>query len=151
MADTRARLGGDLAPETGEPAPAAVPVAPALRLADLATGAALLAGFTVLGRVGGRLQSLVPDTVAGFLLLTVALLAVERRPAWRRPVAGGVVPLARLLLRHMGLLFVPAGVAGLRGMLDMPARLLAPVLLALLVSTLLGLAATALVTGWRRA
>ena len=144
-APTRRALGGDLAPATTEPAPAA------RRVIDVAVGAAVLAAFTALGRASGHVQTLVPSTVAGFLLLTVALVVAERRPAWRRRVAHGVVPVARLLIRHMGLLFVPAGVTGLRGLLDLPSREGLAVATALLVSTLLGLAATALVTGWRRA
>lgn len=159
MVSARERLGGDLAPATADAAAgarsaesevAAVRLARP-RLRDLAGGAAALVAFTALGRESGHLQSLIPGTVAGFLLLTVALVVAERRPAWRRPVAAGVVPLAGLLLRHMGLLFAPVGVVGLQGLIDLPSRQAGPALLALVASTLLGLAATALVTGWGRA
>lgn len=133
----REALGGDLAPGTDAPSPAAP------RLRDLALGAATLAAFTAIGVASGRAQSFMPGEVAGFLALTVALVLAERRPALHRAASRGLVPLARLLLRHMGLLFVPAGVAGVHGLLALPSRDAGPVLLALVVSTVLGLAAAA--------
>ena len=138
-ASVREELGGDLAPGTDE----ALPASP--RGHDLALGVAVLAAFTAIGVASARAQSLVPGAVAGFLGLTLALAIVERRPGLHRVVTRGLVPLAQILLRHMGLLFVPAGVVGVQGLLALPPRDVLPVILALAVSTLLGIAATALV------
>ncbi len=137
--EARDELGGDLAPATAEPARVRA------RLPDLVLGAAVLAVFTALGAASAHLQSLIPGSVAGLLLLTIALGVLEGRGGLHRVVTRGLVPLARVLLGHMGLLFVPAGVVGVQGLLALPARDVMPVLLALVLSTLLGLAATALV------
>ncbi len=143
--DQREALGGDLAP-----AAAADNAPPSARAPDLLLAMALIAAFTAIGEASARAQSLVPGAVAGFLALTVALALVERRPGLHRGITRGLVPLAGLLLRHMGLLFVPAGVAGVQGLLALPARDALPVILALVLSTLLGIAATALVMERRR-
>ena len=153
----RQELGGDQAPGTEDASrtDAAPGTNEALRLASprlpaLALAAFVLAALTLLGAAIGRVQSFVPGAVAGFLALTVALAALERRPGLHRSVTSGLVPLARVLLGHMGLLFVPAGVAGVQGLLALPARDALPVVLALAVSTLLGMAVAALVMGRRR-
>jgi len=82
-----------------------------------------------------------PGPVIGLFLLALALAA---RPAWRSPgldqVSGG-------LLRHMGLLFVPAGV-GLIDHLDLLRAETLPLLGGLVGSTLLSLVATALILEW---
>lgn len=82
-----------------------------------------------------------PGPVIGLFLLAL-LLAV--RPAGQSrsmdQVAGG-------LLRHMGLLFVPAGV-GLIDHLDLLRAETLPLLAGLVGSTLLSLAGTALVMEW---
>jgi holin-like protein len=94
--------------------------------------------------VGTGLQIAVlplPGPVIGLFLLAL-LLAV--RPVWRPTaldkVAGG-------LLRHMGLLFVPAGV-GLIDHLDLLRTQTVPLLVGLVGSTLLALVVTALVMEW---
>jgi holin-like protein len=69
-----------------------------LALAGL--GAFLAAGTLIAD--GARLP--VPGSVLGMVLLTAALQLRWIRLAWVRPAAD-------LLLRHMGLLFVPPGVA----------------------------------------
>ena len=79
-----------------------------------------------------------PGPVIGLFLLAVPLAL---RPAWQKSgldrVAGG-------LLRHMGLLFVPAGV-GMIDHLDILRAETVPLLLGLIGSTLLSLVVTALV------
>ena len=95
--------------------------------------------------VGAGLQSVahlpLPGPVIGLFLLAVGLVA---RPVWRSPgldrVSGG-------LLRHMGLLFVPAGV-GLIDHLDLLRAETLPLLGGLVGSTLLSLVATALILEW---
>lgn len=89
-----------------------------------------------------------PGAVTGFLTLALAL--VERQAGLHRVVTRGMVPLARVRLGHMGLLFVPAGVVGVQGLPALPGRDVRPVILALAVSTLPGIAATSLVMErWR--
>jgi putative effector of murein hydrolase LrgA (UPF0299 family) len=82
-----------------------------------------------------------PGPVIGLFLLALLLAA---RPAWQShsmdQVAGG-------LLRHMGLLFVPAGV-GLIDHLDLVRAETLPLVAGLVGSTLLSLVATALIMEW---
>lgn len=142
--DARRALGGDLAPAADSvPAerkpPPLRPDAP-----DLALACAVLGVFTALGLAIGRAQALVPGAVAGFFLLTVALAAAERRAALRARLERGLVPVARVLLSHMGLLFVPAGVAGVHGLFALPGRAALAVSVALLASTGAALLGTAL-------
>ena len=82
-----------------------------------------------------------PGPVIGLFLLAL-LLAV--RPAWQ---SRGLDQVAGGLLRHMGLLFVPAGV-GLIDHLDLLRTETVPLLAGLAGSTLLSLAGTALVMEW---
>ena len=82
-----------------------------------------------------------PGPVIGLFLLALLLAA---RPAWR---SRGLDPVAGGLLRHMGLLFVPAGV-GLIDHLDLVRTQTLPLLAGLVGSTLLTLAVTALVMEW---
>lgn len=82
----------------------------------------------------------VPGPVVGLLLLAVLL--------WRWPRA--VAPLenaAATLHKHLALLFVPAGVGVVQyvGLLQQEAL---PIVVALVLSTVLGLAVTAGVTAW---
>jgi holin-like protein len=90
------------------------------------------------GEVTARSVSLpLPGPVVGLVLLLVWLLARRRAPgAGLRQVSGW-------LLGHFGLLFVPAGV-GVITQLDVIEANWLPLLVAIPVSTLLGL----LVTGW---
>jgi holin-like protein len=82
-----------------------------------------------------------PGSVIGLFLLALLLAT---RPVWQTPgldrVAGG-------LLRHMGLLFVPAGV-GLIDHLDLVRAQTLPLVVGLVGSTLLTLVATALIMEW---
>jgi holin-like protein len=66
---------------------------------------AVLVAFQAAGSLSAGLLGLpVPGSVLGMVLLTLALQLRLVRVAWVRPAAD-------LLLRHMGLLFVPPGVA----------------------------------------
>ena len=82
-----------------------------------------------------------PGPVIGLFLLALLLAA---RPAWR---SRGLDPVAGGLLRHMGLLFVPAGV-GLIDHLDLVRTQTLPLMAGLVGSTLLTLVVTALVMEW---
>lgn len=97
-----------------------------------------LLGFQLIGEALARtLQLPVPGPVVGMLLLLVAL--VLRRgtpPAWLEPSSNA-------LLQHLGLLFVPAGI-GIIAYTSLLARGWLPILLTLVLSTVLTLAATAL-------
>ena len=86
----------------------------------------------------------VPGPVAGMLLL---LLALNAQPV-RVPVAAA----ADALLAHLSLLFVPVGV-GVIAHLALVSQFGARLLLVVVLSTLLGMAATALLLRrlWRRA
>ncbi|MCC7327491.1 MAG: CidA/LrgA family protein [Burkholderiales bacterium] len=82
----------------------------------------------------------IPGPVAGMALLTVALLVRGGAPAAMSVAADG-------LARHLSLLFVPAGV----GVMLHAARLASewlPIVVALGVSTVLAIAATALTFQW---
>jgi putative effector of murein hydrolase LrgA (UPF0299 family) len=94
--------------------------------------------FQLAGEVSVLLLDLpVPGPVAGMLMLYAALLG-------RRSLAGRLEPSATALLSHLSLLFVPAGV----GVMVHAGRLGAqwwPIAAALVLSTLLTLAVSALV------
>lgn len=107
----------------------------------------LLAGFTWLllfqcaGEALVRLAGLpIPGPVAGMSLLVAALLVRSRPPEALATAADG-------LARHLSLLFVPAGV----GVMLYVARLAdewLPIVVALVVSTVLAIAATAWTFQW---
>jgi putative effector of murein hydrolase LrgA (UPF0299 family) len=82
----------------------------------------------------------VPGAVMGLLLLLGALFLAHHVPQSLEDVSA-------FLLRHLNLFFVPAGV-GLMAYTGLVARDLWPILAALFLSTLLGLAVTALVFSW---
>jgi putative effector of murein hydrolase LrgA (UPF0299 family) len=82
----------------------------------------------------------VPGPVVGMLLLFLTLLARGRVGAQLESTATG-------LLSHLSLLFVPAGV-GVLVHIDMIANEWLPIMTALILSTLLTLAVTALVMKW---
>lgn len=77
----------------------------------------------------------VPGPVFGMALLFVLMLASPR-------IAGAVIPTAEGILRHLSLLFVPAGV-GVVGHLPLLAANGLGVALALIVSTILAIGAGA--------
>lgn len=94
--------------------------------------------FQLIGEVLSRLLALpVPGPVLGMLLLFVAL---SLRPA----LADGLRDTAGSLLQHLSLLFVPAGVGVMLHFPRMADEWL-PIAVALIVSTVLALAVTALV------
>ncbi|MBA1149045.1 CidA/LrgA family protein [Ectothiorhodospiraceae bacterium WFHF3C12] len=98
----------------------------------------LLLGCQLLGEVlAGLLALPVPGPVIGLVLL-FAVLAI------RGGVGDGVGELANALLRHLSLLFVPAGVGIMRHM-DRVAADWLPIAATLVGSTLLTLAVTAAV------
>ena len=93
--------------------------------------------FQFAGEALSRLAGLpVPGPVVGLALLVLAALAW---PALQREVEG----VADLLLRHLSLLFVPAGV-GVLQYLDLLRREWLPLLAVVVISTALTLAVSAL-------
>lgn len=107
----------------------------------------LVAGFTWLllfqcaGEALVRLAGMpVPGPVAGMALLALALLARRRAPASLTVAADG-------LARHLSLLFVPAGVGVMLHVHRLASEWL-PIAAALLVSTVLAIAATAWTFAW---
>lgn len=108
-------------------------------------GFVILLVFMWLG--GAARQALflpLPGPVVGFALLALALIALEQGfGRGYESIFGSVGPVARGLLNHMGLLFVPAGV-GIINEGEVLQKDWLPILLGVLFSTILGLAAT----GW---
>lgn len=98
---------------------------------------AVLLGFQLAGEAIARAAGLtLPGPVIGMALFLAALLASPR-------LAGFVAPVARGLLAHLSLLFVPAGV-GIVGHLGRLGAEGAALAAAILVSTVLAIAAGAL-------
>jgi len=103
-------------------------------------GFALLLGLQFLGEVLARGLGLpIPGNVLGMGLLLIALLLGWIEEGWIRDAA-------ELLLSHMALLFVPAGV-GVMVYFDLLRREWLAILIALVVSTFVVMA----VTGWTEA
>lgn len=97
----------------------------------------LLAG-QLLGQIVADLFGLpVPGPVLGFAIMFLLLIA-------RPPLAAALAPAADGLLRHLGLLFVPAGV-GIILYFDLLRAEWLPLVVSVVVSTLIGMAATALI------
>ena len=104
---------------------------------DALRGLALLLVLQVAGDgLAHGLRLPVPGPVLGMVLLMIAL----RLPALRAAVQA----IAELLLAHLSLLFVPVGV-GVVTHLDLLARSGVPLLVAIVASTWIGMAVTALV------
>jgi len=104
----------------------------------------LLALVYVGGDARKALHLSLPGPVIGLALLATGVLLVERFHSWsHRHLTLHLVPVSRLLVSHMGLLFVPAGV-GIITEGDALRREWLPMVAALVGSTLLGLVAT----GW---
>lgn len=98
----------------------------------------LLLVYQLAGEVIVQLTGLpVPGPVLGMLLLFVTLAARGGAPQWLRDTCNG-------LLAHLSLLFVPAGVGVLLHFQRLGAEWL-PIVVALVASTVLTIAVTALV------
>jgi len=115
---------------------------PALRLI---VGVSILLVFGLAGnRLHARYSIPLPGAVVGLVLLAGALAIARRISASRMKwFAESVAPASRVLLNHLGLLFVPAGCAVVTEA-DVLRRNWIPIVTALVVSTTLGLA----VCGW---
>jgi holin-like protein len=111
----------------------------------LIVGLLVLLGFQLLGE-GLRLalHLPLPGPVVGMLLLAAVLAARSAGSPPQGADSGRLDRVAGLLLEHMGLLFVPAGV-GLVAELPLLRQEWAPLLGGVLGSTLLGLVTTAAV------
>ncbi len=100
-------------------------------------GLALLLAFQSVGELIARGLSLpIPGPVIGMILLLLAL----RVPLVREPVAA----CANFLLTHLSLLFVPVGV-GVMTHLDLVTQYGGRMLVAIVLSTWIGIVVTALV------
>lgn len=98
---------------------------------------ALLLGFQLAGEVTARALGLtLPGPVLGMAFLLVAMIAAPRLAETVRAAAQG-------LLSHLSLLFVPAGV-GVVGHLERLGADGGPILIAIVLSTILAIAAGAL-------
>ncbi|MGY4350199.1 holin-like protein [Bradyrhizobium sp. GM7.3] len=89
----------------------------------------------------------VPGPVIGMSILVAALAFRKRRASSGSPIMGSLEQTAETLIRHMGLLFVPAGV-GLVAEIDVLWSEWLPIAAGLIGSTLLSLAVTGLVMHW---
>lgn len=102
---------------------------------------ATLLVFQLAGEFLNRFLGLpLPGPVLGMALLLLGLLLLKDAPAWLESTSDN-------LLRHLSLLFVPASV-GLVQYLDRIGAEWLPILAALLLSTILGIAASALTFVW---
>ncbi|MEL6350664.1 MAG: CidA/LrgA family protein [Cyanobacteria bacterium J06627_28] len=101
-------------------------------------GLTVLCLFQLMGEISVRLLKLpVPGAVVGMLFLFFMLLT-------RRRVSHSVETASTELLSHLSLLFVPAGV-GIIAHFNQLASEWVPISIALVLSTLITLAATALI------
>jgi holin-like protein len=106
-------------------------------VSDALTGFTWLLVFQCAGEALVRLAGLpIPGPVAGMALLFAALLVRGKAPNALAAAAGG-------LGQHLSLLFVPAGVGVMMYVSQVTAEWL-PIAVALVVSTVLAMAATAL-------
>lgn len=102
---------------------------------------AVLLAFQLVGEVAVQLSGIpVPGPVVGMVLLFIAL-------RWRESLPDALRTTAETLLSHLSLLFIPAGV----GIIQHGARLAdewLALLAAMVLSTLITVAVTALVMQW---
>jgi holin-like protein len=89
----------------------------------------------------------VPGPVIGMSIVAAALAFGKEGPIDRPAIADGLERTAETLIRHMGLLFVPAGV-GLIAEIGVLRSQWLPIAAGLVGSTLLSLAVTGLVMHW---
>lgn len=102
---------------------------------------AVLLGFQLAGEAAARALGLgVPGPVLGMAGLLAALVLLPR-------LAAAVRPVATVLLAHLSLLFVPAGV-GVIGHLDRLSADGLGLIVALVLSTVAAIAVGALVFAW---
>ncbi len=112
-----------------------------IHVSNIIVALAALAACQVAGVLGGRALGLqIPGAVLGMALLTVGLLLRRRPPA---PQAA-LTQTAGVLLRWMGLLFVPAGVGVMANAGPILTQLL-PIVVAIVGSSLAGLIVTGVV------
>ena len=110
-------------------------------MSDALSGFTWLLVFQCAGEALVRLAGMpIPGPVAGMALLFAALLLRGKAPGALAAAAGG-------LGQHLSLLFVPAGVGVMMYVAQVTAEWL-PIVAALLVSTVLAIAATALTFAW---
>jgi putative effector of murein hydrolase LrgA (UPF0299 family) len=102
----------------------------------------LLLAQTVGDWLAGALRLPAPGMVVGLALLLAAIAARGRLLGPDKAVPSSLPPVAQGLHAHLGLLFVPAG-ADIVAHLDVLAREGAAILVAVLGSTLIGIALTA--------
>jgi holin-like protein len=114
-------------------------------LSRMLTGGLILLGFDLAGNGIPRSCCIpLPGAVIGFVLLAAALAIAQHVSAVDvRWLSESVAPMSKLLLTHMGLLFVPAG-AAIVSEGEVLRRNWIPISAGLVASTLLGLAAC----GW---
>jgi holin-like protein len=115
------------------------------RLVRAVIGLCILIGLVYAGGNAQKdLHLSLPGPVIGLALLAALFLLVERlHTRSQRYLTLHLTPISRLLVSHMGLLFVPAGV-GIITEGETLRREWLPIVAALIGSTLIGLAAT----GW---
>ncbi|WP_027533599.1 CidA/LrgA family protein [Bradyrhizobium sp. WSM3983] len=89
----------------------------------------------------------VPGPVIGMTILAAALVFKRKAPTSNSPVIVSLEQTSEALIRHMGLLFVPAGV-GLIVEIQVLRSEWMPIAAGLIGSTLLSLAVTGLVMHW---
>ncbi len=89
----------------------------------------------------------VPGAVIGMSILAAALAFRKESASTRSPIIASLEQTAETLIRHMGLLFVPAGV-GLIAEIGVLRSEWLPIAVGLIGSTLLSLAVTGLVMHW---
>ena len=110
-------------------------------MSEFLTGFTWLLVFQCAGEALVRLAGLpIPGPVAGMALLFAALLLRKQAPEVLTVAAGG-------LGQHLSLLFVPAGVGVMMYVAQVTDEWL-PILAALVVSTVLAIATTALTFAW---
>jgi len=102
--------------------------------------AALLLAQTIGEVLSYALHLPVPGPVLGMVLLMGVLVMWPDAVSWLRPTS-------LALLRHLSLLFVPAGVGVMAHVARLGAEWL-PIAVALIISTALAIAVTAVVVAW---
>jgi holin-like protein len=125
--------------------PTSVPLGDISKAIGALTGLVVLVALAFLGGAARRAFHLpLPDLVVGMVLLAGGALLMERlHISTSRRIMKHLAPVGRLLLSHMGLFFVPAGVGIVTTANAMHGEWI-PIVAALAGSTLLSLAVTGL-------